>query len=68
MPFLDSPDAVLRGTSHPQYRHGQETREARRSRVEAMTRIRALADLWVAGGFLTERISGRRPKKPYVDR
>ena len=55
------PETVLRGPSHPQYRHGQETLEARRNRVEAMTRIRALADLGVAGGFLTKRISGRRP-------
>ncbi len=55
------PDAVLRGPRHPQYRHGRETLEARRGRVEAMTRIRVLADLGVAGGFLTKRISGRRP-------
>ena len=55
------PDAVLRGPSHPLYRHGQETLEARRNRVEAMTRIRVLVDLGVAGGFLSKRISGRRP-------
>jgi hypothetical protein len=41
--------------------HGQETLEAKRGRVEAMMRIRVLADLGVAGGFLTKRISGRRP-------
>ena len=53
------PDAVLRGPSHPLYRHGQETLEARRNRVEAMTRIRALADLGVAGGLLQRRIPDR---------
>ena len=53
------PDAVLRGPSHPLYRHGQETLDAKRSRVEAMTRIRALADLGVAGGFLQRRIPDR---------
>ena len=55
------PESVKRGPSHPQYRHGRETLEARRSRVEAMTRIRVLTDLGVAGGFLTKRVSGRRP-------
>ena len=55
------PETVLRGPSHPQYRHGQETLEARRNRVEAMTRIRLLADLGVLGGFLQRRVPGRRP-------
>ena len=55
------PETVSRGPSHPQYRHGRETLDAKRGRVEAMTRIRALADLGVAGGFLTKWISGRRP-------
>ena len=57
------PDAVLRGPSHPQYRHGRETLETRRSRVEAMTRIRLLADLGVLGGFLKRRVPGRRPNR-----
>ena len=41
--------------------HGQETLEAKRGRVEAMTRIRLLADLGVLGGFLKRRVPGRRP-------
>ena len=57
------PETVLRGPSHPQYRHGQETLEARRNRVEAMTRIRLLADLGVLGGFLQRRVPGRRPNR-----
>ena len=55
------PETVLRGPSHPLYRHGQETLEAKRGRVEAMTRIRFLTDLGVAAGFIRTRISGRRP-------
>ena len=47
------------GPSHPQYRHGRETYEARRNRVEAMTRIRVLTDLGVLGGFLKRRVPGR---------
>ena len=57
------PDAVLRGPSHPLYRHGQETLDAKRSRVEAMSRIRVLTDLGVLGGFLQRRIPGRRPHR-----
>ena len=45
----------------PPVPHGQETLEARRGRVEAMTRIRLLVDLGVLGGFIRTRISGRRP-------
>ena len=55
------PETVRRGADHPQFVHGRETLEARRRRVEAMTRIRLLADLGVAGGFLQRRIPGRRP-------
>ena len=43
--------------------HGDETYEARRGRVEAMTRIRLLADLGVLGGFLQRRVPGRRPNR-----
>jgi hypothetical protein len=57
------PETVLRGPSHPLYRHGQETLEAKRGRVEAMTRIRVLTDLGVLGGFLKRRMLGRRPKQ-----
>ena len=57
------PDAVLRGSRHPQYRHGQESLDAKRGRVEAMMRIRVLTDLGVLGGFLKRRIPGRRPNR-----
>ena len=56
------PDAVLRGPSHPLYRHGQETLEARRNRVEAMARIRAVVDLAVDHGILKRRMVGRKGK------
>ena len=55
------PESVKRGPSHPQYRHGREALDAKRGRVEAMTRIRFLTDLGVAAGFIRTRISGRRP-------
>jgi len=55
------PESVKRGSDHPQYSHGRETLEARRRRVEAMSRIRLLTDLGVAGGFIQRRIPGRRP-------
>jgi hypothetical protein len=56
------PETIKRGADHPQFAHGRETSEARRRRVEVMSRLRMLADLGVAGGFLQRRISGRRPK------
>jgi hypothetical protein len=57
------PDAVLRGLRHPQYRHGRETLEARRGRMEAMSRIRDLVELGIRGGFLKRRVPGRRPNR-----
>lgn len=54
-------ETVKRGADHPQYRHGRETIEARRRRVEAMSRIRDLVELGVRGGFIERRIPGRRP-------
>ena len=55
------PETIKRGTDHPQFVHGRETIEARRRRVEAMSHLRILTDLGVAGGFLQRRIPGRRP-------
>lgn len=55
------PASVKRGSDHPQYVHGRETLEARRRRVEAMSRLRVFADLGVSGGFIDRRIPGRRP-------
>jgi hypothetical protein len=54
-------ETIKRGPAHPQYRHGRETTEARRRRVEGMSRLRRLVDLGVAGGFIRKRITGRRP-------
>ena len=56
------PDAVLKGPSHPQYKHGRDTYEARRNRVEAMARIRAVVDLAVDHGILKRRMVGRKGK------
>jgi hypothetical protein len=55
-------ETIRRGADHPAYVHGRETREARRRRVEAMTRLRYLTDLGVLGGFIKRRVPGRRPK------
>ena len=63
------PESVKRGSAHPQYKHGRETVEARRRRVEAMGRIRDLVELGVRGGFIERRIpfplspSERSPQK-----
>jgi hypothetical protein len=54
-------ETIERGPTHPQYKHGNETQQARRRRVEAMTRIRFLTDLGVAAGFIGKRVPGRRP-------
>ena len=55
------PNAVIRGADHWNFKHGRETVEARRRRVEAMSRIRDLVELGVRGGFIERRIAGRRP-------
>lgn len=55
------PESVKRGSAHPNFQHGRDTLEARHRRVEAMSRLRLLADLGVAGRFLQRRIPGRRP-------
>ena len=53
--------SIKRGPDHPQYLHGRETLEARHRRVESMSRLRFLTDLGVSGGFIDQRIPGRRP-------
>ena len=55
------PESILRGESHPQYRHGQETLQMRQAHREAMGRIRAIVNFAVARGILKRRIAGRRP-------
>ena len=62
------PETIKRGPDHPQYRHGRETLEARRRRVEAMSRLRFLSDLGVVGGFIQHRIPGRRPNPTKLPR
>jgi hypothetical protein len=55
------PETIKRGPTHPQFRHGRETVEARQRRVEGMKRIRRLIDIAVDAGFIRTRITGRRP-------
>jgi hypothetical protein len=55
------PETIKRGSNHPNFQHGRETFEARRHRIEAMSRIRDLVELGVHGGFIERRIPGRRP-------
>ena len=55
------PETIKRGSDHSNFQHGRETVEARRRRVEAMSRIRDLVELGVRGGFIERRIPGRRP-------
>ena len=47
------------GLATPCIGMGKETLDAKRGRVKAMSRIRVLADLGVAGGFLQRRIPDR---------
>lgn len=53
---------VLKGESHPNYRHGEETLEAKQARSEALNRIRVLEDLMHLLGMTTaKKTAGRKP-------
>lgn len=57
------PESFLRGTNHPQYRHGNETKEAKAHRRESNKRLHELVDLGNAIGMFQPgtKILGRRP-------
>lgn len=57
------PEAIKRGANHPQYRHGQETREAKAERSKKLTELRELEALSIAFGLVTgPRWRGRQPR------
>lgn len=58
------PETILRGVNHPQYRHGEETKEAKAHRRNASMRLHELVDLGNAIGLFQPgtKLRGRRPK------
>lgn len=56
------PGAIKRGASHPQYRHGHETREAKAERSITLTELRELeAALYMHGMITGRKWRGRKP-------
>ncbi len=64
------PAAIRRGANHPQYRHGQETIEAKAERSSKLAELRDLEALSFAYGMVPEgtpRWRGRKPKHFQTD-
>jgi hypothetical protein len=60
------PETVKRGASHPQYRHGQETREAKAERHQMAVFFHKVEDLMFALDMVSPgstRMRGRKPRK-----
>jgi hypothetical protein len=56
------PKSILRGTQHPNYKHGRETLEAKAKRSAGLTRLRKIEDTLVDGSFFKlPRSRGRKP-------
>jgi hypothetical protein len=56
------PKSILRGTQHPNYKHGRETLEAKAKRSAGLTRLRKIEDVMVESGlFKIQRSKGRKP-------
>ena len=59
------PETIMRGANHPQYRHGQETREAKAERSRRLAELRKLEALAFSLGMATgPRWRGRKPNTP----
>lgn len=58
------PETVRRGASHPQYRHGGETLEAKAERSKKLAELRELEALSFALGLVPERTPRWRGRKP----
>ena len=57
------PSSIKRGASHPQYRNGQETLEAKAKRSELLGELRELEALSFSLGFAAgPKWRGRKPK------
>ena len=64
-----NPETIKRGANHPQYRHGQETLEAKAERSQRLGELRELEvlsfELGLAAG---PRWRGRKPTAPLIER
>ena len=59
------PGTIKNGADHPQYRHGQETLEAKANRSAKLTELRGLeATMALLGALDGPRWRGRKPKAP----
>ena len=59
------PETIRKGANHPQYRHGQETLEAKAERSKRLAELRELEQLSFVYGMIpqgTPRWRGRKPK------
>jgi len=59
------PDAIRKGANHPQYRHGQETLEAKAERSKVLAELREIEALSFVYGLVpagTPRWRGKKPK------
>ena len=55
-------DTIKRGKSHPNYRHGMETLEAKRQRSIKLAELREIEDDLIKRGFMKcKRTVGRKP-------
>jgi hypothetical protein len=56
------PKKVLKGTQHPNYKHGRETKEAKANRSAGLARLRRVEEMMVESGlFAIQRSKGRKP-------
>lgn len=57
------PETIMRGVHHPQYKHGQETQEAKVERSQRMGELRELEALSFALGLASgAKWRGRKPR------
>lgn len=57
------PETIMRGANHPQYRHGQETLEAKAGRSQRLAELRNLEALSFALGLAVgPKWRGRKPR------
>jgi hypothetical protein len=57
------PETVIRGTAHPQFRHGNETQAAKAERSAKLAELRDLeAAMFTLGVLRGKRWPGRKPK------
>ena len=56
------PKSILRGTQHPNYKHGRETTEAKAKRSAGLARLRKIEETLADGSFYKlTRSKGRKP-------